>query len=163
MSDNCKLNIYVNSINRRQDETPSNFNVIILDGLLKVNSDEEFELNVISFNCYNTFYHCNNNSNKFQMLFRNDLGFIYAIQDLFLTNGNPNIYDILSNINTLSTIYFTTSYNRITNKFTFTRIYTQTTDYYNMYIKPYKSGNFLGLSNDVEFLVSFSVVNAHIQ
>ena len=29
MSDNSKLNIYVNSINRRQDETPSNFNVII--------------------------------------------------------------------------------------------------------------------------------------
>ena len=85
MSDNCKLNIYVNSINKRQDEAPSNFNVIIPDGLLKVNSDEEFELNIISFNCYNTFYHCNNNSNKFQMIFRNDLGFIYAIQDLFLT------------------------------------------------------------------------------
>ena len=152
MSDNCKLNIYVNSINRRQDETPSNFNVIIPDGLLKVNSDEEFELNVISFNCYNTFYHCNNNSNKFQMIFRNDLGFIYAFQDLFLINGNPNIYDILSNINTLSTIYFTTSYNRISNKFTFTRIYTRTTDYYNMYIQPFNNSNFLGLSNDVEFL-----------
>ena len=89
------------------------------------------------------------------MIFRNDLGFIYAFQDLFLINRNPNIYDILSNINTLSTIYFTTSYNRITFKFTFTRIYTQTTDYYDMYIKPYNSGNFLGLSNDVEFLVSF--------
>ena len=31
MSNNCKLNIYVNSMNRRQDETPSNFNVIIPD------------------------------------------------------------------------------------------------------------------------------------
>ena len=77
MSDNCKLNIYVNSINRRQEETPSIFNLIIPDGLLKVNSDEELELNVISFNCSNTLYHCNNNSNKFQMLFRNDLGFVY--------------------------------------------------------------------------------------
>ena len=113
-----KINIYVNSKNRRTDETASNFNVIIPDGLLKVTSNEEFELNVISFNCYNTFYHCNNNSNKFQIIFRNNLGSLYATQDLFLTNGNPNIYDVLNNINTLSSIYFTTSYNRITNKFT---------------------------------------------
>ena len=129
MSDNSKINIYVNSKNRRQDETASNFNVVIPDGLLKVTSNEEFELNVISFNCYNTFYHCNNNSNKFQIIFRNNLGSLYATQDLLLTNGNPNVYDILSNINTLSSIYFTTSYNRITNKFTFTRIYSQTTNY----------------------------------
>ena len=55
MSDNSKINIYVNSKNRRTDETASNFNVIIPDGLLKITSNEEFELNVISFNCYNTF------------------------------------------------------------------------------------------------------------
>ena len=55
MSDNSIINIYVNLKNRRTDETASNFNVIIPDGLLKVTSNEEFELNVISFNCYNTF------------------------------------------------------------------------------------------------------------
>ena len=97
MSENSKINIYVNSKNRRTDETASNFNVIIPDGLLKVTSNEEFELNVISFNCYNTFYHCNNNSNKFQIIFRNNLGSLYATQDLLLTNGNPNVYAILSN------------------------------------------------------------------
>ena len=47
MSDNSKINIYVNSINRRTDETPSNFSIIIPDGLLKVSNNEEFELNVI--------------------------------------------------------------------------------------------------------------------
>ena len=65
MSDDSKINVYVNSKNRRTDETASNFNIIIPDGLLKVNSDETFELNVISFNCINSFYHCNDNSNKF--------------------------------------------------------------------------------------------------
>ena len=49
MSDHNKLDIYINSKNRRADETPSNFNVIIPDGLLKVNNDEDFELTVISF------------------------------------------------------------------------------------------------------------------
>ena len=55
MSNNNKINIYINSKNRRADETASNFNIIIPDGLLKVNNDEEFELAVISFSCYNTF------------------------------------------------------------------------------------------------------------
>jgi hypothetical protein len=51
MSDNSKINIYVNSNNKRTDATVSNFNVIIPDGLLKITDREEFELNVISFNC----------------------------------------------------------------------------------------------------------------
>jgi hypothetical protein len=47
MSDNSKINICINSKNRRSDEPTSNFNVIIPDGLLKVTKNEEFELNVI--------------------------------------------------------------------------------------------------------------------
>ena len=54
------------------------------------------------------------------------------IQDYYLNNGNPNVYDVLSNINDLTSIYMTTTYNRITNKFTYTRTYPQTTNYYNM-------------------------------
>ena len=50
----------------------------------------------------------------------------------------------------------TITYNRITNKFNYTRTYPQTTSYYNMYIKPYNSNNFLGLLNNVEYLINFS-------
>ncbi len=39
-----KINIYVNSKNRKSDETPSNFSVIIPDGLIKVNNDEYFHI-----------------------------------------------------------------------------------------------------------------------
>ena len=46
---------------------------------------------------------------------------MYLIQDYYLNNGNPNVYDVLSNINDLTSIYMTTTYNRITNKFTYTR------------------------------------------
>ncbi len=35
-----KINIYVNSKNRKSDETPSNFSVIIPDGLLKVDNND---------------------------------------------------------------------------------------------------------------------------
>ena len=133
MSENSKINIYVNSKNRRTDEPTSNFNIIIPDGLLKINNNEEFELNVISFNCINSFYHCNNDSNRFQIIFRNNLNNMYMIQDYYLNNGNPNIYDVLNNINVLTSVYMTTTYNRITNKFNYTRTYPQTTNYYNMY------------------------------
>ncbi len=44
-----KVNIYVNSKNRKPDETASNFNVIIPDGLLRVNKDEYFTLSINSF------------------------------------------------------------------------------------------------------------------
>ena len=44
-----KINIYINSKNRKSDETPSNFSVIIPDGLLRVNKDEYFTLPVNSF------------------------------------------------------------------------------------------------------------------
>ena len=159
MSESSKINIYVNSKNRRTDEPISNFNVIIPDGLLKTGYNEIFELNIISFSCINSFYHCNDNSNRFQIIFRNNLNNIYMIQDYYLTNGNPNVYDVLSNINTLTSVYMTTTYNRVTNKFTYTRTYPQTTDYYNMYIKPYNSSNFLGLLNNVEFLINFSVTD----
>ena len=50
-----KINIYVNSKNRKSDETPSNFSVIIPDGLIKCNNDEFFTLAVNSFYCYNDF------------------------------------------------------------------------------------------------------------
>ncbi len=60
------------------------------------------------------------------------------------------------NINSLTSVYRTTKYNRITNKFSFTRTYAQTTSYYNIFIKPINSSNFLGLSNNVEFLINFT-------
>ena len=81
MADDSKINIYVNSRNRRSDETPSNFNVIIPDGLLQVNKSQSFELNVISFNCVNSFYHCNSNTNRFQIIFRDNTNAIYMTQD----------------------------------------------------------------------------------
>ncbi len=44
-----KINIYVNSKNRKSDESPSNFSVIIPDDLLKIKKDEYFTLSVNSF------------------------------------------------------------------------------------------------------------------
>ena len=156
MEDDSKINIYVNSKNRKSDETASNFNVMIPDGLLKIKNNQSFELNVISFNGVNCFYHCNNNTNRFQIIFRNNVNNVFMVGECNLSNGNPNVYDLLNNINTITSVYMTTTYNRITNKYSFTRIYAQTSNYFNMYIKPINSGSFLGLNNNVEYLIGFT-------
>ena len=148
-----KINVYVNSRKRKTDETASNFNVIVPDGLLKVNKDQYFTLSVNSFYCYNDFYQCNSNSNYFILMFRTNTNNIYMTQDYYLNVGNPNIYDLVNDINTKCSVYLTCSYDNIKNKITFNRIYAQTNSYYNMYIKPINSGNFFGIDNNVEKLI----------
>ena len=73
-----KINIYINSKNRKVDETASNFSIIIPDGLLRVNKDEYFTMSVNSFYCYNDFYKCNNNCNGFNIIVKNNVGEISA-------------------------------------------------------------------------------------
>ena len=148
-----KINIYVNSKNRKSDESPSNFSVIIPDGLLKCNSDEYFTLAVNSFYCYNDFYQCNNNCNSFNIIFKTNLNEIYITTKFYLNIGNPNIYDLINDINTKLSGFLTCTYNEIRNKITFTRTYTQTSNYYDMFLSPINSGNFFGFSNNVENLI----------
>ena len=81
---------------------------------------------------------------------------VYSTQKLYLKLGNPNIYDLLSDINTKLSGYLTCSYDNIKNKITYTRIYAQTSNYYTMYINAINSGCFFGLNNNVETIILFS-------
>ena len=148
-----KINIYVNSKNRKSDESPSIFSVIIPDSLLKCNSDEYFTLSVNSFYCYNDFYQCNINCNSFKIIFRTNLNAVYLTTNYTLNIGNPNVYDLIIDINTKLSGVLTCTYNEIKNKITYTRTYAQTTNYYNMYIYCVNSDSFFGLNNNVETLI----------
>jgi hypothetical protein len=149
-----KINVYVNSRKRKTDESASNFSVIVPDGLLKVNKDQYFTMSVNSFYCYNDFYQCNSNSNYFILMFRTNTNAVYTSQDMYLDVGNPNVYDVVSNINAKCSTYLTCSYDNVKNKLLFTRTYTQTSNSYNMYIKTVNSGNFFGFLNNVENLIA---------
>ena len=149
-----KINVYVNSRKRKTDESASNFSVIVPDGLLKVNKDQYFTMSVNSFYCYNDFYQCNSNSNYFILMFRTNTNTVYTSQDMYLDVGNPNVYDVVSNINAKCSTYLTCSYDNVKNKLLFTRTYTQTSNSYNMYIKTVNSGNFFGFLNNVENLIA---------
>ena len=67
-------------------------------------------------------------------MFRTNTSSIDSSQDLYLNIGNPNVYDLVSDINSKCSTYLTCAYDNIKNKITFTRIYAQTNSYYNMYI-----------------------------
>lgn len=62
--------------------------------------------------------------------------------------GNPNVYDILTDLNNQISSYCTITYDRIKNMFVYTRTYAQTSNYYNMYIMPINAGSFLGFKNN---------------
>ena len=150
-----KVNIYISSKYRKDDETTSNFNVIIPDGMLKCTKDQYFSLNVNCFYCYNTFFNSNINSNKFQIIFKRSDDSYYMIGNYYLNLGNPNIYDLLNDFNSKTSVYCNATYDKVTNYFTFFRTYAQDTNYYNMYIKPINSSSFLGFKNNTENLISF--------
>ena len=157
-----KINIYVNSKNRKSDETPSNFSVIIPDGLIKVNNDEYFTLSVNSFYCYNDFYQCNNNCNKFLLITKNSSGITTSSITLDITVGNPNAMDILNYINAVlkNTNVLSCDYFSVTNKFIFTRLMQETPEAYELYINPLKAGCFLGFKDNTEVLISFNTTTS---
>jgi hypothetical protein len=153
-----KINIYVNSKNRKSDETPSNFSVIIPDGLLKVDKDEYFTMSVNSFYCYNDFYQCNNNCNSFNIILKNNVDNISGQQLFLLPVGNLNVNDIVNAINSVlqPVNVLSCTYDNIKNKITFTRLTPQTPTNNTFYINTLKVGNFLGFKNDTEILISFN-------
>ena len=153
-----KINIYVNSKNRKSDESPSNFSVIIPDDLLKIKKDEYFTLSVNSFYCYNDFYHCNENCNGFNIIVKNNLNVVSGEQMFYLPIGNPNILDIVNYINlVLQPVgLLSCSYNNIKNKITFTRLMPQSNTNFTFNINTMNVGSFLGFKNNIEILISFS-------
>ena len=153
-----KINIYVNSKNRKSDESPSNFSVIIPDDLLKIKKDEYFTLSVNSFYCYNDFYHCNENCNGFNIIIRTNLNVVLGQQMFYLPIGNPNIIDIVNYINLIlqTNDVLSCSYDNIKNKITYTRLIPQESVNFTLYINTMNAGSFLGFKNNIEVIISFS-------
>ena len=149
-----KINLYIDSRNKHQGDTTNNFKFIIPDSLLRCKSNEYFTLNVTYFNCYNTLYQCNNNSNHYQIIFRRVDGSIYSISDKYLTIGNPNVNDLMEELNVQLINLCVVGYLKLKNLYTFTRVKAIDTNFNTMYIKPINSSNFLGFPNNMETLIN---------
>jgi len=137
-----KVNVYIDSKNRTQDETTNKFKVIIPEGLLKCNQSEYFTLNVSCFNCFNTIYQCNENSNYFELIFRDKDNIVFSIKKFYLNLGNPSVNDLMDNLNTLLDNKCEIQYIKTQNIFLYNK-HGSTNQNHHMYIKPINSFNFL--------------------
>ncbi len=85
----------------------SNFTVKIPQNLLRLERGEHFSLNVNGFQCYNSWFNCNDGfNNEFQIIIKNIEDEIIETYDYKLNDGNPNVNDVKSNLNGLLIIKF---------------------------------------------------------
>ena len=106
-----KTNLYINSINS-QDK--NKINVLIPDGVLTCNPNEDFYITIISFNTLYTFYQViDGYNNQFNLIVN---GVVY---NGTIPYGNINVNTIINYFNTNFNYYITITYDKIKNKFTF--------------------------------------------
>ncbi len=88
-----KTNLYLTNLDNK-----SKIEVLISDGVLKIESYEDFYINVIQFNTFHNFYNViEGYNNKFNIIIDNSTNIICSIPD-----GNINAFTIREYINSHS-------------------------------------------------------------
>jgi hypothetical protein len=143
-----KVNVYINSKNRATNETVSNFSVTIPDSLLALHDKNEYwTLNVNFFSCFNNWYNCMTDFNdQFQMIYHNNSGIQSAVLNFQLTEGNPDVYDVKTDLNTLLSGHLTVMYDKSRNVYVYKRSSNNpiTTDRTKLYLNIINAEDFLG-------------------
>ena len=109
-----------------------------------------FTMSITSFYCYNTFYQMDSTNNEFNLIIRdtsNNLTqlFLFSFEDCI---GNPNVYNIRDELNSLLNGYISVTYDKIKNLFLFTRTKAHNENNDKIYLKIKTCGTFLGFSKD---------------
>ena len=141
-----KVNVFINSKNRAQNEEVSNFNVAIPDALLRLhNKDEYWTLNVNYFSCFNSWYNCQTDFNdQFQIIYYDNAQNMSETINLRLTEGNPDVYDIKNQLNKLLKNHVNVNYDKPKNIYIFKRTSIVTTDKHKLYLNIINAEDFLG-------------------
>jgi hypothetical protein len=154
-----KINIYINSKNRDLSEQISNFTVRIPQNLLRLESGEYFTLNINGFYCYNSWFNCIDGfNNEFHIIIKNDNNEIVETIIYRINDGNPNVNDVRTNLNTLLLNKVVVSYDKQRNKFLFKRTLPVSTQNYTMYLKIINCEDFLGYyksDRNIEILLPY--------
>ncbi len=107
-----KINLYINSSYRKKDEATINLKVIVPNGLIKSYGKDYFTLSITSFYCFNTLYQMDETNNEFSLIIRNSTNNLYQLLLYTFDNcvGNPNVYNILEELNLLLNGYISVTY-----------------------------------------------------
>ena len=141
-----KVNVYINSKNRAANEPVSNFNVTIPDCLLSLHDKNQYwTLNVNFFSCFNNWYNCMKDFNdEFQLIYHNNSGDQTEVIKCKLTEGNPDVYEVKTNLNSLLSGHVTVSYDKPRNVYLFNRSSPITTNRTKLYLNIINAEDFLG-------------------
>ena len=143
-----KVNVYINSKNRATNENVSNFNVTNPDGLLRLyDKNEYWTLNVNLFSCFNNWYNCMKDFNdEFELIYHNSSGIQTSVFNFQLTEGNPDVYDVKNDLNTLLSGHLTVMYDKSRNVYIYKRSSDDpiTTNRTKLYLNIINAEDFLG-------------------
>ena len=142
-----KVNLYINSKNRDNNDDINNINISLPNGLLSCNMDEYFILNVNSFYTCANWYNCTSKNNKCQLITKDHDGIIKETINIELPIGNLNVLQIASILNNFMVNHVIIVYDSISNKFTFTRKQQPSTNDFTTTLNCISCGNFLGFDN----------------
>ena len=156
-----KINFIINSKNR-----DILINIIVPSGLLQLQADEIFYLNVNGFYCFKNFYNCQTGYNSTFQLIYYDINSIKTVSQYDIQQGNFNVYQLLDNLNALLINNVVVAYNTITNTFTFTRISPVNNTQYRLYLNIVNSDAFFGYpitQRNNPILLAYQVSTSSIQ
>ena len=147
----ARINLYLNSANRTLGDSASSFEMTMSNSLVTADTNEIFFLNIIQFNTFNNFYQVQTGYNTdFQIILKPTSGSNQIITGI-IPYGNLSVYDILNYVSVSLSGLITITYDKLKNKFIFTRIINNTTLYNGIYI----SNIYLNIIN-CEQLLGFS-------
>jgi hypothetical protein len=131
----ARINLYLNSVNRTIGDKPSSFEMVMVNSLITADTNEIFFLNVIQFNTFNNFYQVQKGYNTdFEILIYNHDNEFHDSIIGEIPYGNLSVYDILNYLQTLLNGLINITYDKLKNKFIFTRIINTSTLYNGIYI-----------------------------
>ena len=141
-----KINFIINSKNRDILINPSasTVDVVIPSGLLQLQQDEVFCLNVNGFNCFKNFYNCQTGYNSTFQLIYYDIYNVPTITQYNIQQGNFDVYQLTDNLNSLLINNVVVAYNSITNTLSFTRTTVVSNSQNTLYLNIINSDAFLG-------------------
>ena len=141
------LNVFISSHNIK-DENVYDFTVNFPQDYLKCGPDEGIKVNLINFNCDNSFYNVKAGVNNQFEIIRKDLDDnIIETIPFSIEEGNYNVHQLRDYLNILMDGYVKVTYNKVKNIYQYDDIYNDVN--FRIYINTINCNQFLGIDGEV--------------
>ena len=141
------INVFISSHNIK-NENIYDFSINFPQDYLKCLPNEGIKVNLINFNCDNSFYNVQNGvNNQFEIIRKNILDEIIETLPLSIEEGNYNVNQLKDYLNLLMIGYIKVSYNKVKNIYLYEDVYNDPE--YKIYINVINCNQFLGLDEEI--------------